>query len=153
MGTTGSQPKNSAALLSLWDACKPGILGVFCCTCAVGRLYVHLQEMDGRGVWFNGAWVCPLPENKRISQSMWKQWISIHVSHEQFLNPCGNWLLLPPRLEYMGTQINRVGNGEVAVGKQLLSHHVCRKHLSYLVPADNGETWFSMIFWVLRPRR
>lgn len=57
------------------------------------------------------------------------------------LSPHGNWLPLPPRLEYMGTWINRAGNEELAAGKhQLLLHHVCRKHLSYLVPVDNEET-------------
>lgn len=67
------------------------------------------------------------------------------------LNPCGNWLPLPPRLEYMGTWINRAGNAELGFGKhQLLLHHVCRKHSSYLVPVDNGQTQFSMIFRVLR---
>lgn len=37
------------------------------------------------------------------------------------LNPYGNWLPLPSRLEYTGTGINRADNGKLAVGKTSVS--------------------------------
>lgn len=129
VGTEDSQPKDSAAPLSLCDACcLAGQVPWDCSsTCAVGRFYVHLWEMEAE---VSDQTVCGSVLCQGIRRS---------------LSPCGNWLPLPPRLEYMGTWINRVDQCRSTCWETSTSFvHVCRKHLSYLVTVERYD--FPLFF-------